>query len=168
MECYSININQLAWSDPRPLDIGGHRAVIWIASVWDAGGLLSAILQLLGQPGNSFTYHMVFSMLCTTEVWAQQELENGSNKDHLLSIILYAFYHNTGVMNVPWSNVKQLLNQCDEGGPSNKQQVWNQDNLWVRGGSGSPSDGSEEQFNGLDYMVLHNLAQIVYQRHLHR
>lgn len=149
------------------LDVGGHRAVIWVGTLWDSGRLISSILQALGQPGNSFTYHMAFSLLCSSEVWAQQDLENVSNKDHLLSIVLYAYYHKTGVMDVPWDKVQQLLNKCDEGGPSNKQQVWNRDNLWVRGGSESPN-GIEEQFNGLDYMVLHNLAQIVYQKNIHR
>jgi len=150
------------------LDIGGHEAVKWVGSVWDAGGLLSSLLPLLGQSVNAFTMHMAFSLLCSSEVWAQQELENASNKNHLLSIILYAYYHNTGAMGVPWSDVRQLLLRCDERGPSNKQEFWNQDNIWVRGGSGNRSDEGEEFYNGLDYMVLHNLAQIVYQKNFHR
>ena len=65
---------------------------------------------------------------------------------------------------MPWDNIRSFLLRCDERGPSNKQPIWNKDNIWVRGGSGSPSAESEVLYNGLDYMVLHNLAQITYQK----
>lgn len=145
---------------------GGNQGVKWVGTIWDKGGILSDIFRLLGQQANPYTLHMAYSLLCSSDVWTQEQLENASYKNHFLSIILYAYYHNTGVMKVPWNNMKNLLSGCSLSGPSNSELIWNRDNIWVRGGTGTPSAGSEIQFNGLDYMVLHNLAQIVYQKKL--
>ena len=54
--------------------IGGNQEVKWVGSVWDAGGLLSPLLMLLGQSVNAFTLHMAYSLLCSTEVWSQQRI----------------------------------------------------------------------------------------------
>ena len=149
--------------------LSGIRAVRAIGTIWDRSRSLTELLRIfLGPSDYPFQLQMVLMLLCPSEVWAQRELELSRNSRHYLSMLLYAKYHNTWIMTATWREARNLLIACSADGPSNNERVWNKDNLWVRGGPGSPSDDMKEQFNGLDYMVMHNLGQIIYERSILR
>lgn len=57
----------------------GHQGVIAVGSLWDKGTLLSDILNSFGGGFNSFSIHMALQLLCSSDVWTQQQLEQASN-----------------------------------------------------------------------------------------
>ena len=60
----------------------------------------------------------------------------------------------------------QILDACPDGGPRQSldpKTGWNEDNRWIRAADlFKPSSGGPREYNGLDWMILHNLEQIVF------
>ena len=137
-----------------------------IATVWDRGGILSELLVILRNLGvdiKTYSVHMALMLLCSDMVWTQPQLERSGNHKHHLSSLLYVWYHppDSAPLMTPWSSISTQL-EATTTGPARDEPFWNRDNIWVRGGTPAEKSSQNEWYNGVDYMLLHNLGKLAY------
>ena len=116
---------------------------------------------------NSFAIHLLLSALAPSDVWSQNELEGVAAKaNHQLSALIYCSIHSdrlpTQFQHVDLSNI---LDTCPATGPRASLATgtrWHKDNRWVRSLDLDQPSGGTEEFNGLDWLVLYNLDQLVF------
>ena len=117
---------------------------------------------------NSFALHILLMALAPGDVWSQSELERVAIKaNHHLSALLYCVRHGRRVpAEFDRSEVDGILAACPETGPRASVPTatgWNKDNRWVRSANlGEPSGGGTEEYNGVDWLVLYNFAQLAF------
>ena len=117
---------------------------------------------------NSFALHIMLTALAPADVWSQEELEDVAKKvNHHMSVLLYCLRH-PGRLPQFFSKdvIDQILNFCPDTGPAKSLSPdtgWNKDNRWIRSANlGEPSDGGSEEYNGVDWLLMHNLNQLVF------
>jgi hypothetical protein len=117
---------------------------------------------------NSFALHIILMTLATAEVWSQKEIETVASKvNHHAAVLFYCAAH-SGSLPEKFSrdDVIRILDTCPDGGPRESlasMTGWNKDNRWIRAANlFEPSSGGPAEYNGLDWMILHNLEQIVF------
>lgn len=116
---------------------------------------------------NSFALHIMLMAIAPSDVWSQNELEQVAiSSKHELAVLFYCVAHDANLpVSFRRSTITQMLDSCPVSGPRSDLDVnsgWNKDNRWIRCTNlGEPSDGSHE-YNGLDWMILHNLDQLVF------
>jgi hypothetical protein len=148
-----------------------------IASFWDSPSTASSVerlaggsiqVPLLGQDLelNSFSLHILLMALAPSEVWDQGELERAAlRSNHHLSVLLYAQVHGTQPQGFDEATIRRILDACPDTGPRaslDPSTGWARDNRWVRCSNIFEPAGGNEEYNGIDWMVLHNLHQLVY------
>lgn len=149
-----------------------------IATFWDDPATPSAVEKLTGQtlklPNtdldvelNSFAVHLLLSALAPGDVWSQNELESVAAKaSHQLSTLVYCSVHGDRLpTQFQHADVSAILEACPPTGPRaslDRDLGWHKDNRWIRSlDLDKPSVGAEE-YNGLDWLILYNLDQLVY------
>jgi hypothetical protein len=117
---------------------------------------------------NSFALHLLLTAIAPGDVWNQQEIETVAMKvQHHLSVLLHCLRH-PGRLPTAFDRreVQRILDDCPETGPAESLDPalgWNNDNRWIRsGGLGLPAGGGPALYNGLDWLALHNLVQLVF------
>ena len=115
---------------------------------------------------NSFALHILLIALSPTETWSMDTLEPlGLKCNHQLAVLYNRQTHGSLPARVTEKQVLDILNLCPKDGPRasvNATTGWREDNRWVRCTNiFDPGNGNEE-YCGLDWMVLHNFEQLVY------
>lgn len=151
-----------------PLPLNG------IADAWSQAGSHAAQVMrsqidipLMGtQRINSFAEHIVLMALAPGEVWSREEFESAARAvNHHLAILFNALAHDDKPDTVGFSDIQAILDQCPDDGPRSDlpaETGWQKDNRWIRCSNiNEPSDG-HKLFNGVDFLMLHNLAMLVF------
>jgi len=165
------------FSESRIKILGEPVPITGIASFWDSPKTATSVQQLAGASIrlpvvneelelNSFALHILLMSMAPSEVWEQREIEGlAVRANHHLSALLYAHVHGVQPQDFSEQVVQQILDACPETGPRasvDPSTGWAHDNRWVRCTSiFDPAVGNEE-YNGVDWLVLHNLHELVY------
>jgi hypothetical protein len=166
--------------DESEIELFGQRLPLTgIAALWDDPATARQIESLAGREFtipiigegvelNSFALHIMLTALAPANVWSQEELEGVAQKvNHHMSTLLYCLRH-PGRLPQFFSKdvVDQILEACPDPGPAKSLSPdtgWNKDNRWIRSANlGEPSNGGPEEYNGIDWLLLHNLNQLVF------
>ena len=150
-----------------------------IAALWDDRQTARTIADLAGQEFkipllnqkmelNSFSLHIMLMALAPVDVWNQDEIEAVASKIHHHAAVLLHCAAHRGRLPKQFARdeVVRTLDACPDGGPRESldpKTGWNKDNRWIRAANlFEPSSGGSREYNGLDWMILHNLEQIVF------
>jgi len=150
-----------------------------VAAFWASSAATDVITQLAGKKFklpfvtdmdpievNSFSLHILLMAISPTEVWSQEALEPlGLKCNHHLAVLYNRQTHGTLPGSVSEQAVLDILDLCPKGGPRASLDAmtgWRKDNRWVRCTNIFEPGGGNEEYNGLDWMVLHNFEQLVY------
>jgi hypothetical protein len=151
-----------------------------VATFWDrAGSSAEQILRtkvtipLLGDNFGSKTYkvksfaeHILLMALAPSDVWSKNEFERAAVAvNHQLAVLFYSLAHDAKPELFTLADIQAILDECPDEGPRGDlptETGWQQDNRWIRCSNiDEPGDG-HKLYNGIDFMMLHNLAQIVF------
>jgi hypothetical protein len=163
------------------IEVGGATYPLnGVSSFWDSPTTADKIASLAGLsvavvavPGideplelNSFALHILLMALAPAEVWDQEQVEKVALKcNHHLSILLNCQVHNSLPNDFDQEGVQQILDMCPETGPRASLAAatgWLQDNRWVRCSKIFNENSGIEEYNGVDWLVLYNLNQMVF------
>jgi hypothetical protein len=148
-----------------------------IASFWDSATTTDLVASSTGQsinvPGidkplelNSFALHILLMALAPAEVWDQEQVEKIALEcNHHLSALLNCQVHHAYPNGFDQGTVQQILDGCPEAGPSESLAAstgWSHDNRWVRCSDIIDQNGGTGKYNGVDWLVLYNLNQMVF------
>ena len=147
-----------------------------VAAFWDGAGSQAA--QLLRSeidfPGlgkqsiNSFAAHILLMAIAPGNVWSKQEFERAALAvNHHFAALTYALAHQTRPDPFGYADIAVTLDRCPADGPRSDLPVetgWQKDNRWIRCSNIDEPEGGHSQYNGADFMMLHNLAQIVFSQ----
>lgn len=159
--------------------LGTNAPLTAIASFWDDPVTARQVADLAGREFhlpfveskielNSFALHILLMAIAHGDVWSQSEIEAVAMKDqHHLAVLLYCLLHPGKLpMSFDREEITAILNSCPESGPADSLPVtsgWYKDNRWIRSGNlGDASGGGTEMYNGLDWLLLYNLDQLVF------
>jgi hypothetical protein len=160
---------------------GDTKPLTGIAAVWDDPVTAKLIESLAGQEFivpiidqkvklNSFALHIILTALAPADVWSQEELEGLAQKtNHHVSVLVYCLRHKGRLPQYfNKEDVDQILEFCPDTGPADSLSPgtgWNKDNRWIRSSNlGESHTGGPEEYNGIDWLLLHNLNQLVFLR----
>lgn len=165
--------------DQSQIEVSGQLvSLLAIASFWDDPDNAKQTAELVGDnieiplidqeiSLNSFAVHILLMALASGEVWSQAEIEAVADKagHHLASLFYCAAHRQSLPLHLNHAQIDQILADCPDSGPTAalpKETGWHKDNRWIRClDLNEPSSGSAE-YNGLDWLLLHNLSQIVF------
>lgn len=166
--------------DQSEIELMGQRLPLTgVAAFWDDPVTARQIGDLAGREFhvpiignevelNSFALHLMLMAIAPSDVWSQSEVESVAMKvQHHLSVLVYCLRH-PGRLPATFDRVQiqAILDACPDTGPAASlppSSGWNKDNRWIRSGNlGEPSNGGNERYNGVDWMILHNLDQLVF------
>ena len=150
-----------------------------VAAFWDSSAATDVITNLAGKKFklplvtdmdpveiNSFALHILLMAIAPTEVWSQETLEPlGLKCNHHLAVLYNRQTHGSIPGSVSEQAVLDILDLCPKEGPRASLAAmtgWREDNRWVRCTNIFDPGGGNEEYNGLDWMVLHNFEQLVY------
>ena len=152
-----------------------------IAAFWDqAGSSAEQILRtevtipLVGKNFKSETYkvksfaeHILLMALAPSDVWSKAEFERAAVAvNHHLAVLFYSLAHNTKPELFDFADIQAIMGKCPAEGPRGDLPVatgWQRDNRWIRcSGLDEPGTGEPIRYFGVDFLMLHNLAQIVF------
>jgi len=145
-----------------------------VAAFWDGAGDQAAELlrsevniPFLGKQSiNSFAAHILLMAIATSDVWAKHEFEGAALAvHHHFAALTYALAHQTRPDLFGYEDVVAILDRCPPDGPRSDLPVatgWQKDNRWIRCSSIDEPGSGHKQYNGVDFLILHNLAQIVF------
>lgn len=162
------------------IDLLGQRLPLTgVAAFWDdpvsarqiadlAGGEFRVPLIGTDVELNSFALHLMLMAIAPSDVWNQSEVESVAMKvQHHLSVLIHCLRH-PGRLPAAFdrSAITAILNACPDTGPAASLPPvsgWNKDNRWIRSGNlGEPSNAGSQRYNGLDWLILHDLDQLVF------
>jgi hypothetical protein len=152
-----------------------------IAAFWDqVGSSAEQILRtevtipLLGDNFGSKTYkvksfaeHILLMALAPSDVCSEGEFERAAVAvDHQLAVLFYSLAHDTKPDLFTSADIQAILDKCPDEGPRGDlptETGWQQDNRWIRCSDiDEPGSGTPKRYFGVDFLMLHNLAQIVF------
>lgn len=150
-----------------------------VAAFWDDPVTARQVADLAGRefsiPGlplpielNSFALHIVLMAVAHGDVWSQPEIERVAHKVHHHACTLIYCLRHPGRLPVgfDWQEVEGILDACPDEGPRaslDPATGWNNDNRWVRSANlGESSSGGTQEYNGVDWLLLHNLGQLAF------
>ena len=165
-----IKVGGLMESDLRP-----------IAAFWDqVGDKAEQILRtevtipLLGDNFSSETYkvksfaeHILLMALAPSDVWSKSEFERAAVAvNHHLAVLFYSLAHDTKPDLFTFADIQAIMDKCPAEGPRADLPTatgWQRDNRWIRCSDiDQPGSGEPKSYFGVDFLMLHNLAQIVF------
>lgn len=145
-----------------------------LAAFWDEAGdqaaqLLRSEIDMPGlgtQSINSFAAHILLMATAPGDVWSKSEFERAALAvNHHLSVLFYSLAHDCKPDLFGYADIAAILDRCPPDGPRSDLPVetgWQQDNRWIRCSNiDGPGDG-HKFYNGIDFMMLHNLAVLVF------
>jgi hypothetical protein len=154
--------------------LGQKLGLTPVATFWDgAGGQAAQLLRSeVNIPGlgkqsiNSFAAHILLMAIAPNDVWSKQEFERAALAvNHHFAVLTYVLAHQSKPDSFNYQDIVAILDRCPANGPRSDLPVetgWQKDNRWIRCSNiDDPGDG-HKQYNGIDFMMLHNLAQIVF------
>jgi hypothetical protein len=146
-----------------------------VASFWDgAGGQAAQFLRLeidipfMGKQSiNSFAAHILLMAIAPSNVWPNGEFERAALAvNHHFAVLTYALAHQSKPNEFGYHDIVAILDRCPTDGPRSDLPAdtgWQKDNRWIRCSNiDEPGSEGHKQYNGVDFMMLHNLAQIVF------
>lgn len=148
-----------------------------VAGFWDSRTTAKEAERLIGRSFklpllneevelHSFALHILLMSLAPSDVWNQTELENAAVKaNHHLSVLLYCLSHNSLPNTFDEDEINKILKLCPIEGPSasvDAKTGWRRDSRWIRCTNIFDPNDSSDQFNGLDWMILHNISELLY------
>jgi hypothetical protein len=166
--------------DQSEIELLGQRMrLTGVAALWDDPATARQIENLAGREFtipiigetvelNSFALHIMLTALAPADVWNQEEVEGVAQKvNHHMSVLLYCLRHQGRLPQFfEKDTIDQILDSCPVTGPAKALSPgtgWNKDNRWVRSANlGEPSSGGPEEYNGIDWLLLHNLNELVF------
>lgn len=154
---------------------GIERKLNDIGSLWASQATQALIEKSVGKKVNllvtevelnSFALHIMLMALAPTDVWPHTAIENVSMKcNHHLAELVYCQTHNTLPRKYQQKDIQDILKLCPEGGPKaslDPKTGWQQDSRWVRSTKIRDANGGSHEYNGLDWLLLHNFLQLVF------
>ncbi|MEO0900427.1 MAG: hypothetical protein AAFY71_28720 [Bacteroidota bacterium] len=154
-----------------------------VASFWDNSGDEAAVIlqtsidlkfdiPVIGEVSlgeievNSFAAHIILMAIAPSDIWTKGEFEAAAlSVNHHFSILLYSFASNSTPDSFGLAEIQEILDKCPSDGTQSDLPVetgWQKDNRWIRSRNiDEPGSGSKE-YNGVDFLILHNLAEIVF------
>ncbi len=171
----NYGITRRDWFDACHIEIFGQKLTLTpVAAFWDgAGGRATQILRsdvdipgLGKQSINSFAAHILLMAIAPSNVWSKQEFEQAALAvNHHFAVLTYGLAHQIKPDSFGYHDIAAILNKCPADGPRSDLPVetgWQQDNRWIRCSNiDEPGDG-HKLYNGIDFMMLHNLAVLVF------
>jgi hypothetical protein len=105
--------------------------------------------------------------IAPSDIWSKEEFEKAALEvNHHLGVLVYALFHGAKPDSFGLAEIQAILDKCPNNGPHSDLPVetgWQMDNRWIRCSSiGTLGDG-HKSYNGVDFMILHNLAEIVFK-----
>lgn len=168
-EC-RIQLGGLMESDLRP-----------IAAFWDQVGdraeqimRTEVTIPLLGDNFGSETYkvksfaeHILLMALAPSDVWSQSEFVRAAVAvNHHLAVLFYSLAHGTKPDLFTFADIQAIMDKCPAEGPRADlptETGWQRDNRWIRCSDiDQPGSGEPKRYFGVDFLMLHNLAQLVF------
>lgn len=168
-EC-RIQLAGLMESDLRP-----------IAAFWDQVGdraeqimRTEVTIPLLGDNFGSETYkvksfaeHILLMALAPSDVWSKSEFERAAVAvNHHLAVLFYSLAHDTKPELFTFADIRAIMDKCPVEGPRADLPTatgWQRDNRWIRCSDiDQPGSGGPRRYFGVDFLMLHNLAQLVF------
>lgn len=146
-----------------------------IASFWDQVGEradeimgASVIIPFLGEfKIKSYSAHMLLMAIAPSDIWSKEEFEKAALAvNHHLSVLVYALVHGVKPDSFGLADIQAILDKCPDNGPRSDLPVetgWQMDNRWIRCSSINMPGSGHKLYNGIDFMMLHNLAEIVFK-----
>lgn len=167
-----IQLGELMELDLRP-----------IAAFWDdVGDRAEQILRteisipFLGNNFGSDTYkiksfaeHILLMALAHGDIWSKSEFERAAVAvNHHLAVLFYSLAHNTKPDLFTFADIQAMLDKCPAEGPRADLPIetgWQRDNRWIRCSDiDQPGSGEPRTYFGVDFLMLHNLAQLVFNQ----
>jgi hypothetical protein len=145
-----------------------------VAAFWDGAGakaaqLLRSEIEIPGlgkQSINSFAAHILLMAIAPGNVWSKQEFEQAALAvNHHLAVLTYALAHQTKPDSFGYLDIVTILNRCPADGPRSDLPVttgWQKDNRWIRAKDTDEPSSGHRKYNGVDFLLLHNLALVVF------
>lgn len=165
--------------DSCRIEVAGQRIKLnGVASFWDTiGDKAAAILKtnvdipILGtQEINSFAAHILLMTIAPTDIWSMSEFDAGALAvNHHLAIIFFALAHKSTPSSFGFLEMQGILDLCPETEPRSDLAVktgWQKDNRWIRCSNLDKPGSGQKEFNGVDFLILHNLTRIVFSDQL--
>lgn len=165
-----IQLGGLVESDLRP-----------IAAFWDQVGdraeqimRTKVTIPLLGDNFGSETYkvksfaeHILLMALAPSDVWSKSEFERAAVAvNHHLAVLFYSLAHDTKPDLFVYADIQAIMEKCPAEGPRADLPTatgWQRDNRWIRCSDiDQPGSGEPKRYFGVDFLMLHNLAQLVF------
>jgi hypothetical protein len=146
-----------------------------IASFWDQVGERAAeimrsnvTIPLLGEfKINSYAEHMLLMAIAPSDIWSKEEFEKAALAvNHHLAVLVYALFHGAKPDSFGLADIQAILDRCPDNGPRSDLPVktgWQKDNRWIRCSSIDTPESGQKIFNGIDFLMLYNLAEIVFR-----
>ena len=161
------------------VDVLGRRVTVplrGIAAFWDDSATPNALAQLVGKrlsvPAvgeislNSFALHIVLTAVAPSEVWTLSELEHVAiPANHHLAVLIYSVAHGKRPTAFGENDIDRMLASCPESGPRAGRSAdsgWQHDNRWIRCTKVNETTSGTAEYNGLDWMVLHNFRELAF------
>ncbi len=145
-----------------------------VAAFWDnAGGQAADWLRgELHIPGlgkksiPSFTAHIVLMAVAPSSIWTKAEFEETALAvNHYFAALTYALAHNVQPDSFHFGDIRAILDRCPKDGPRSDlptETGWQKDNRWIRSRDIDEPGSGHRAYNGIDFLMLHNLAYIVF------
>jgi hypothetical protein len=162
------------FAESRIKVLGIERKLNDVAAFWDgAGSDIDDILRgeidvpVIGRVSiKSFSAHIMLMAIAPSDIWSKSELEAAATAvNHHLSILTHALAHDVKPDAFHYDDVARILEKCPDSGPRGDLPTstgWQKDNRWIRSRHIDQPGTPGKEYNGVDFLVLHNLAQIVY------
>ena len=86
---------------------------------------------------------------------------------HHFAVLTRALAHNTKPELFHFGDIEAILERCPNGGPRSDLPAeigWKRDNRWIRSKDTDKPGKGHKAYNGVDFLMLHNLAHIVFSR----
>lgn len=145
-----------------------------VAAFWDnVGDEAAQLLQtkvsipLLGEQAiNSFAAHIMLMAIAPTEIWTKQQFEKAAlSVNHHFAVLVYSISHNELPGSFGVDDIESILDKCPNDGPRSDLSVetgWQKDNRWIRCSNIDTPGSGHKEYNGVDFLILHNLAQMIF------
>jgi hypothetical protein len=117
---------------------------------------------------NSFAIHIILMAMAPSNIMSQEDFEAaGLKANHHAAVLWWCRLHNLLPQGTSSADIQKILDACPEPGPHgglSAESGWNTDSRWVRCTNIHQPPQDNRLHNGLDWLLLHNLHEMVYKR----
>jgi hypothetical protein len=113
----------------------------------------------------SYALHMIFmATAIDLGIWSPEAQQRVALRgQHHLAVLLNARRSGRLTVALTPADIEAILDACPDSGPSGQnspESGWAQDNRWIRCTKAYREGSSTDRFNGLDWLILHNLSRL--------